>query len=86
MGFGVASLPPEPVVLKKVTARSWAAEQELRSGDVLLEVRPGRTRLGLWTVMVCCGQVCEESMMRLEQNMSLILCMFLVGMFPGMLK
>eukprot|EP00434_Breviolum_minutum_P033352 symbB.v1.2.029511.t1/scaffold3239.1/size60467/2 len=38
VGFGVASLPPEPVVVKKVTARSWAAEHELRSGDVLLEV------------------------------------------------
>lgn len=38
VGFGVASLPPQLVVLKKVTMKSWAAEQQLTAGDVLLEL------------------------------------------------
>ncbi|CAK9087075.1 unnamed protein product [Durusdinium trenchii] len=38
VGFGVASLPPQPVVLKKVTANSWASQQDLSTGDVLLEL------------------------------------------------
>eukprot|EP00913_Durusdinium_trenchii_P023863 g22411.t1 len=41
VGFGVASLPPQPVVLKKVTANSWASQQDLSTGDVLLELMPG---------------------------------------------
>jgi hypothetical protein len=32
VGFGVASLPPQLVVLKKVTMKSWAAEQQLTAG------------------------------------------------------
>ena len=35
VGFGVASLPPQLVVLKKVTMKSWAAEQQLTAGQEL---------------------------------------------------
>ncbi|CAE6957172.1 unnamed protein product [Symbiodinium sp. KB8] len=38
LGFCVPSLPPQPVVVKRVEPRSWAASQELRAGDVLIQL------------------------------------------------
>ncbi|CAE7280821.1 unnamed protein product [Symbiodinium sp. CCMP2592] len=38
LGFCVPSLPPQPVVVKRVEPRSWAAAQELRAGDVLIQL------------------------------------------------
>ncbi|CAE7395556.1 unnamed protein product [Symbiodinium natans] len=38
LGFCVPSLPPQPVVVKRVEPQTWAAAQELRAGDVLIQL------------------------------------------------
>eukprot|EP00931_Biecheleriopsis_adriatica_P064805 TRINITY_DN39499_c0_g1_i1.p1 TRINITY_DN39499_c0_g1~~TRINITY_DN39499_c0_g1_i1.p1 ORF type:complete len:373 (+),score=97.61 TRINITY_DN39499_c0_g1_i1:80-1198(+) len=38
VGFGVPCLPPEPVVIKKVTPGTWADHHGLHSGDILMEI------------------------------------------------
>ncbi|CAJ1358936.1 unnamed protein product [Effrenium voratum] len=43
VGFCVPSLPPAPVVIKKVSPGTWAADQELRTGDVLIELNDFQT-------------------------------------------